>query len=513
MLAMRQRRMRTMRVNVLVILGHPRRPSLCAALADAYADGARAAGLDVMCLDLGALEFDPDVHEVSPADQPLEPDLERARALIAWAQHLVFVYPGWWGVGPARLKGFLDRVLLPGFAFREANGSFEGLLGGRTAHLITTLDMPPWVYCMIFRSGGHHVMKRSALGFCGVETTRIVTLGPVKDADDECRARWLARVRALGSSLRSGPRSTTQRARRYLGSWLRALRLQFYPMTWAAYTAGALAAAQAAGRWDTVTWVIGYVFLFCLEAATVFANERFDYDSDRRNGYGGPFNGGSRVLVDGSLSVRAIERGVGAMLALAVIAGAWLLLRVDPGAALPIAMGLLTVAALGYTVPPLQFSWRGLGELDVGLTHGPGVVLIGYLALGGDWRDPLPWLVSVPLLLSILPAITLSGVPDRDADGAAGKRTLAVRFGRRGAVRIALATAIAAVAAVWLSAAADASAGVLDTLRWLALAHGGWLVWVLWRELDATRARIDGVMVAALSFSAWFAVLPMLALW
>ncbi len=116
-------------MKVLVIMSHPRSPSLCAALAEAYGEGARAAGMEVESLALGTLEFDPDVHPVSPRQQPLEPDLEHARRLIEWAGHLVFVYPAWWGVGPARLKGFLDRVLLPGFAFREnANGGFEGLL-------------------------------------------------------------------------------------------------------------------------------------------------------------------------------------------------------------------------------------------------------------------------------------------------------------------------------------------------------------------------------------------------
>ena len=135
-------------MKVLVVLGHhPRNPSLCAALADAYAKGAIGAGMEVEQLYLGSLDFDLDVHVVSPRDQPLEPDLKRACRLIAWADHLVFVYPGWWGVGPARLKGFLDRVLLPGFAFQEReDGQFEGLLTGKTAHLITTLDMPPWVY-------------------------------------------------------------------------------------------------------------------------------------------------------------------------------------------------------------------------------------------------------------------------------------------------------------------------------------------------------------------------------
>ena len=53
-------------------------------------------------------------------------------------------HDGRWGTMPALLKGFLDRVLLPGFAFRHAENArgYEGLLGGRSAHLITTMDTP-----------------------------------------------------------------------------------------------------------------------------------------------------------------------------------------------------------------------------------------------------------------------------------------------------------------------------------------------------------------------------------
>lgn len=134
-------------MNVVVISAHVRSDSFCQALAAAYAQGARAAGCLVKEMSLASLRFDPDVHTHSPRDQPLEPDLQAALEALEWGQHWVIVFPSWWGKGPARLKGFLDRVLLPGTAFREkANGQLEGLLGGRTAHVMNTLDMPPWVY-------------------------------------------------------------------------------------------------------------------------------------------------------------------------------------------------------------------------------------------------------------------------------------------------------------------------------------------------------------------------------
>jgi putative NADPH-quinone reductase len=87
-------------MNALIILGHPRTDRLCGALADAYGEGARAAGTEVRRLDLATLDFDPDVHIPSPNPQDFEDDIRTARELILWAEHLVFVYPTWWGTCP-----------------------------------------------------------------------------------------------------------------------------------------------------------------------------------------------------------------------------------------------------------------------------------------------------------------------------------------------------------------------------------------------------------------------------
>lgn len=122
-------------MRCLLILAHPRFDSLCGALFDACADGARQAGVECRELILSEIRFDPDVHAVSPEQQALEPDLVRAQRDIDWAEHLVFVYPTWWGTFPALLKGFLDRVVTPVFAFRHvAPDKWDKLLAGRTPH-------------------------------------------------------------------------------------------------------------------------------------------------------------------------------------------------------------------------------------------------------------------------------------------------------------------------------------------------------------------------------------------
>jgi len=89
------------RLKVLLVLGHPRKDSLCGALADAFAAGARQAGVDLRRLDLCELQFNPNVVAGSPRNQALEPAIREAVELVRWADHLVFVFPTWWGTMPA----------------------------------------------------------------------------------------------------------------------------------------------------------------------------------------------------------------------------------------------------------------------------------------------------------------------------------------------------------------------------------------------------------------------------
>jgi putative NADPH-quinone reductase len=84
-------------MNVLVIHGHPRRNSLSETLADAFAEGACSAAANVKRLILMELCFERDVVEEPPCTQTMGADLRRAKTLIRWADHLVFVYPTWWG--------------------------------------------------------------------------------------------------------------------------------------------------------------------------------------------------------------------------------------------------------------------------------------------------------------------------------------------------------------------------------------------------------------------------------
>lgn len=182
--------------KILVINGHPDASSFCGSIANRYAESARSAGHTAQVLHLGDMQFELSLKCAYKQIQPLEPDLVHAWGLIKASQHLVFVFPIWWGGMPALLKGFLDRILLPGKAFKYRPGTnrCDGLLAGRSAEVITTMDTPPWYYRWVQFEPAHRQIRHMILGFCGVKPVHITPLGAIRGADEKQLKDWLAQV-------------------------------------------------------------------------------------------------------------------------------------------------------------------------------------------------------------------------------------------------------------------------------------------------------------------------------
>lgn len=186
--------------RILMIIGTPKSNSLGHALGEAYAQGARSKGHVVRVLRLGDMDFDPVLRGGYESAQTLEHDLLEAQREVHWAQHLVFVYPVWWGGLPSLLGGFFDRVFMPGFAFK-AHGRHHPsneLLKGRTAELLVTMDTPSRYFRWVFKAPAHRQMVRTILEFCGIKTTRLTEFSPVRTSTEEQRQQWIRDAEALG---------------------------------------------------------------------------------------------------------------------------------------------------------------------------------------------------------------------------------------------------------------------------------------------------------------------------
>jgi len=186
--------------KILIINGHPDKESFSFGLAEAYKKGALLSGADVKEIVIRELQFNPNLQFGYRKRTELEPDLIDAQQKIKWAEHLVWIYPVWWGSLPAILKGFIDRVFLPGFAFQKRENSvwWDKLLKNKSARIISTLDQPAWYYRFVYRQPSNNAMKKLTLQFSGINPVNITNIGPIRLSKETYRQHWLEKIERLG---------------------------------------------------------------------------------------------------------------------------------------------------------------------------------------------------------------------------------------------------------------------------------------------------------------------------
>ncbi|MGB7789463.1 NAD(P)H-dependent oxidoreductase [Methanoregula sp.] len=190
-------------MNISVILAHPRPGSFNHAIADTAAATLHEAGHSVTVHDLYAEGFDPllPVDEIA-RDAPLSPVIARHCAEIAVANGIVIVHPDWWGMPPAILKGWIDRVLRPGIAYKFAStdngeGIPVGLLRAKAVVVFNTSNTPRDREQEVFGDPLERIWKDCIVSFCGVPVCSRRMFGVVVTSTAEQRTAWLEEVQQL----------------------------------------------------------------------------------------------------------------------------------------------------------------------------------------------------------------------------------------------------------------------------------------------------------------------------
>ena len=188
--------------RIAIIIGHPDKESYNYALAQAYINGAKKSNAEIKEIYIGELDFNPNLQFGYRKRTELEPDLIKAQETLKWADHIVWVYPVWWGSVPGLMKGFLDRVLLPGFAFKKREGSvwWDKYFTGKTSRIISTMDQPTWYYRLVYSAPSDKAMKKLTMNFIGVKSVKITSIGPIRLSKDAHRAKWLSKIEKLGEA-------------------------------------------------------------------------------------------------------------------------------------------------------------------------------------------------------------------------------------------------------------------------------------------------------------------------
>jgi NAD(P)H dehydrogenase (quinone) len=188
-------------MKTLIIYCHPVEGSFCSAMRDAAQRGLLAAGHDVEVIDLALDEFDPimgqdewQVYMARTGEVPV--GLERYAQLIRDAEILVFVYPTWWSGVPAQLKGWFDRVLVPGVAFAFSD---DGVVRPALEHVqkmfIATTYGSPKLYVRLVNDNGRRLISR-ALRIATKKRARVTHLGlyQMDKATDAQRREFLLKI-------------------------------------------------------------------------------------------------------------------------------------------------------------------------------------------------------------------------------------------------------------------------------------------------------------------------------
>ena len=190
-------------MNLLILLAHPGPNSFCHALAEAVRDSLLRTGHAVVYHDLCAEHFDPllPAQEI-PSSAPLPPAIQRHCNELQAADGIVVVHPNWWGQPPAVLKGWIDRVIRPGVAYRfvendNGEGVPVGLLHAKAAVVLNTSNTPDAREQQAFGDPLESIWKRCIFDLCGVRDVRRRMFSVVVTSTPPQRQAWLAEAVAL----------------------------------------------------------------------------------------------------------------------------------------------------------------------------------------------------------------------------------------------------------------------------------------------------------------------------
>ena len=188
-------------MNILLILAHPDPNSFNHSIAETAKETLENQGHKVFYHDIYEEKFDPILTaEEIPKDAKVDPVIAKYCDELLNADGIIIVHPNWWGQPPAILKGWIDRVIRPGLAYRFIEGDNGegvpiGLLKARSAIVFNTSNTPAEREDTVFGDPLERLWKDCIFSLCGITNFYRIMFRVVVTSDDKTRKDWINVVR------------------------------------------------------------------------------------------------------------------------------------------------------------------------------------------------------------------------------------------------------------------------------------------------------------------------------
>jgi putative NADPH-quinone reductase len=183
-------------MKVFVLVGHQRPGSFNHAIADAVLETLEEIGREYYFHDLYEEKFDPMLYDREiPIEASQRSDVEQHTRELKGSDGIVVIHPNWWGMPPAVLKGWLDRVLRQGFAYKFTPDGAVPYFTDKTVQVFTTSNTPRDVEIQVYNDPLEILWKKVIFGLCGSKSFERRNFESVIMSRKEEREAWLMEVR------------------------------------------------------------------------------------------------------------------------------------------------------------------------------------------------------------------------------------------------------------------------------------------------------------------------------
>ena len=196
-------------MKILIVFNHPYEGSYCNAILESAMNGLQESGQPCDLIHLDKDGFNPVMNAAelkafaqartmgAKVLKDLDVQTLDYAARLQQAEHLVLVFPVWWELMPALMKGFIDKLIFPGIAYgyTERGMMKSTLTRLKKVTIISTMNTPGPIYRFIFGNALRGALLMGTFRKIGCRNLKWISLTRVKGVTQEKRMKWLQDIK------------------------------------------------------------------------------------------------------------------------------------------------------------------------------------------------------------------------------------------------------------------------------------------------------------------------------